>query len=115
MATSEAQVSKSFAEVIAGAADSEAAVVKLFAEVIADSSLYTAKRVSGTVQVMGVATAGLTVRAHDQATGALLDSEQTAANGSYQLLCANGGEPVYVVALDAPNYQAQVFDQITPR
>ncbi|SDR46996.1 hypothetical protein [Paraburkholderia tuberum] len=111
----ESAVVKSFAEVIGGLGPSRSGVAKVFAEVIADSNLLASKYVSGVVTVQGVATAGLTVRAYDQVTGALLGSATTASDGSYRIMCyANGSDQVFVAAFDPSTYQAMIFDQIQP-
>lgn len=72
------------------------------------------KKVSGTVKVSGVATGGLFVRAYAKATGELVGSTTTAADGTYSINCGENWADVTVVAYDPATYQALVQDQIVP-
>jgi len=70
--------------------------------------------VSGTVQVNGVPTAGLLVRAYAKATGEFLGQTTTDGSGNYTINCGNNFTDVTVVAYNPPTYEALVADQITP-
>jgi len=80
---------------------------------LAGSPLGPRVKVSGTVQENG-SSAARTVFVYDQNTGALLGKTKSdPTTGAFSLLCLGRGK-VFVVALDSPSYQAQVYDNITP-
>ncbi|WP_396328489.1 discoidin domain-containing protein [Burkholderia anthina] len=74
----------------------------------------SARSVSGNVQVAGVATAGLLVRAYAKATGELIGSATTDGSGNYSINCGSNWADVEVIAFDPTTYQALIYDQVVP-
>lgn len=81
--------------------------------VIGKAPSTTKTTVSGNVQVGGVNTSGLTVRAYAWATGEYVGEATTDGSGNYSIGCSLW-DNVYVVAFDPTTYQAVVFDQVVP-
>lgn len=73
-----------------------------------------ASKVSGTVTVGGVATAGLLVRAYAKATGEFVGEATTAGDGTYSINCGGYWKDVYVIAFDPTTYRAVIYDQVVP-
>ncbi|MDE2320297.1 MAG: hypothetical protein KGK02_11505, partial [Rhodospirillales bacterium] len=59
--------------------------------------------------------AAKTVRAYDSATGKLVTETISDPTTGFFTLPAFGSPKVDIVAKDAPNYQAQIFDELTPQ
>jgi hypothetical protein len=73
----------------------------------------TATHVSGTITANG-SPVSTKVRAYDHNTGEFLgETLSSAGDGSFSIP-ALGRASVVVVAMDAPNYNAMVFDTVTP-
>lgn len=72
---------------------------------------------SGTVTQNG-APVVRTVRAYDRASGLLIGQTTSGADGSFSILARHYRGPCYVLALDdltqAPDYNAEIFDLVTP-
>jgi hypothetical protein len=75
---------------------------------------YNGRTVSGTVTVLGVATAGLIVRAYAKATGDMIGQATTASDGTYSIKCGANWADVTVIAYDPTTYQAIAFDRVVP-
>ncbi|QUN28696.1 discoidin domain-containing protein [Cupriavidus sp. KK10] len=74
----------------------------------------SARTVSGTVTVGGVATGGLLVRAYAKLTGEYIGQATSAGDGTYSINCGNVWADVYVIAFDPTTYRAVTYDQIVP-
>jgi hypothetical protein len=74
--------------------------------------------VSGTVSVLGVATAGYIVRAYRRDNGAFLGQTVSGAGGTFSITIGGYNGEVTVLAYDdvstAPDYNAKVFDRVVP-
>lgn len=72
-----------------------------------------AKTVSGTVTVLGVATAGIIVCAYDKISRQLIGRAVTDGSGNYSIPCGNFPN-VYVCAFNPTTYQMIGFDEVVP-
>lgn len=83
------------------------------ARLLAMRSAGTATTVSGTVSVLGTATAGIIVVAYDKLSRAPIGQAVSNGSGNYSINCG-GFTNVYVCAFDPTSYQMIGYDEVIP-